>query len=155
MPVENYDGEVLPTSAVAKEKGRTVSTIRKYCKDGRLNYVVKNSRYYVCVDEKSSQLQPTELAELRKKAAEPESKIAELEEKIESMQLGFNFEEVEAAEELEEASADVIALVARNNMLTKENAQLRAALESYQKTVTRQAVRHARVGESPVTYAGV
>lgn len=118
-PIENYAGEVVPTATVAKDKGYSGATIRNYCKSGRLNYTKKGTRYYVIVDEKLAALKETELATLRKKAAEQEVKITALEQQLQAMQLEFTYEDSESVQELEEASQDVLALIEENKALKK------------------------------------
>lgn len=138
-PVENYTGEARKVSDVSKEKGYTSATIRRYCLLGKLNYIKRGSRYWVCCDEKLDRLEETELATLRKTVAEQAEKINALQQQVESLQLQFTYEDGESVQELAEANEDVVALVEKVGALAQENKQLREVVEQYRRTIERQA----------------
>ena len=101
LPMEGWTGETKTPKQAAQDKGYSETTIRKYCKQGKLDYVRNGKRIAVVLNEKYQALPETEKAILRKEVArlkeENETLRKELEE-IKSGQQRFSFMD-EPAEE--------------------------------------------------------
>jgi len=65
QPMETWDGSVKTVKEAAKEKGYSEGTIRKYLKNGKLNYIRVNRRLYVVVDEQYERLPKTKIGYYR------------------------------------------------------------------------------------------
>lgn len=63
--METWDGSVKTVKEAAKEKGYSEGTIRKYLKNGKLNYIRVNRRLYVVVDEQYERLPKTKIGYYR------------------------------------------------------------------------------------------
>jgi hypothetical protein len=101
LPLDGWIGETKTPKQAAQDKGYCEGTIRKKCKEGKLDYVKKGKRIAVAINEKYQALPETEKAVLRKEVArlkdENQSLRKELEE-IKSGQQRFSFMD-EPAEE--------------------------------------------------------
>jgi len=138
-PLDRYDGAVIKVSQAAEEKGYSAATIRKYCREGKLNYLRPKSHLLVAVDEKYAALKETEVARLRKENAAQALLVEQLQQQINKMQLEFPFvaaeEAREAEEELDGANKDIIALMEKCARLEKENNELRQQAKQQQSKI--------------------
>lgn len=81
-----YAGEVITVKDAAADKGRSEATIRKYAKEGKLNFVKVGRKIMICKNSLYSQLPETELARLRKQVTELQAQVVELQEKLETVE---------------------------------------------------------------------
>lgn len=81
-----YAGEVITVKDAAADKGRSEATIRKYAKEGKLNFVKVGRKIMICKNNLYSQLPETELARLRKQVTELQAQVVELQEKLEAVE---------------------------------------------------------------------
>lgn len=159
-PLEVWHGEVKKIKDVATEKGYSAATIRKWCKEGKLNYVRPKRRYLVVIDEKYNKLGVSEKAQMRNRIEELEARNAQLEAQVERMQLNFSFD-TDAQERNEESDSikreneslkdqlltkklEVDGWKYEVEDLRKEKEQLKSAIEAYQNTITRLTSQNAK-----------
>ncbi|WP_372365433.1 hypothetical protein [Candidatus Uabimicrobium sp. HlEnr_7] len=145
LPIEIWHGEVKKIKDVAHEKGYSAATIRKWCKEGKLNYVRPGRGYLVAIDEKYNDVVMSEKAAMRNKIEELEQRNAQLEEQVAKAQLNFSFDANNQVAEVKEENISLSDELRINKFklkyevenLQKENKQLKDALEQYQNTITR------------------
>lgn len=77
-PQENYDGKTKAVKEAAKEKGFSESTIRRWMRIGKLNYIKIGRRVYVCIDEKYKKIKVSVKKALRSEQKKTESLRAEV-----------------------------------------------------------------------------
>ena len=82
LPMEGWTGPTLSTEEAAEDKGVSQSTIRRWCKSGRLHYTMDGRKIRVCVDDAYKAIPETELAQLRKIRANHMSEIGGLREEL-------------------------------------------------------------------------
>lgn len=163
-PLDVWHGEVKTIKDVATEKGYSAATIRKWCKEGKLNYIRPKRRYLVVVDEKYNELGVSEKAQMRNRIEELEARNAQLEAQVERMQLNFSFDKdtVGLADENEKLNQDLI--IANNKLIEQEKTsdelanrllslaqekekdkkQLKSVIEAYQNTIARLTSQNAK-----------
>ena len=157
-PLEVWYGDIKTIQSAAKEKGRSDATIRKWCKEGKLNYYRRGRRYFVAVDDKYNAISVSEKAQMRNRIEELEARNAQLEAQVERMQLNFSFD-TDAQERAEENDSreneslkdelltkklEVDGWKYEVEDLRKENEQLKSAIEAYQNTITRLTSQNAK-----------
>lgn len=104
-PAENWTGATKTVAEVALDKGYSAGTVRKYCKDGKLNYT-RNGRFIlVCLDATYAALEETQAARLRKENATLRAENQQLRRDLQQLQ--FNF--AEAQEDVAELEKEVTA----------------------------------------------
>jgi hypothetical protein len=99
-PLEAWTGKVKSVKQVSGEKGYSPATIRKWCKIGKLNYIMDGRRIMVVIDRLYRAIPLSEKAQLRERIATLEAENDALREKVHSLQMEFAWdteEETEAA----------------------------------------------------------
>lgn len=81
-PLIEWNGEIKTVCQVSKEKGYSQGTIRKWCKEGKLNFLRKGRKIMVAVDEKYTAIRLSENAILQQRIVEIENLIASLRKEL-------------------------------------------------------------------------
>lgn len=97
-----YAGKVISVKDAANDKGRSEATIRKYAKEGKINFVKVGRKMMICQNALYDQLPETELAKLRKQVVELQEQVIELQNQLDTeLDSEFSLPESEYDDDLE------------------------------------------------------
>jgi hypothetical protein len=116
QPLANWEGETISIASAAYEKGYGEATLRKWCKAGKLDYVRKGRKIFVCINEKYATAKMSKIGVLRKENAELKSTVERL------RQPSFDFTSANNAKdkEIEKLQSKVASLKAELEAFKKE-----------------------------------
>ena len=91
-PLETWSGATKSTAEAARDKGRSASTIRRWAKEGKLNYIRQGRKIFVCVDEKYEAIVANEKGRMYAEIERLRKENAELKERLAPRQAEFDFD---------------------------------------------------------------